>query len=735
MSASTLLRCFLLVAAVLSCCTPVASVNVHIVVSTHNDVGWRQTVDQYYINSVQYILDSVIAALQANPERKFVYVEQAFFQRWWMQQTDSTHDLVRALVHSGQLSFVNGGWCMHDEAAVHYVDMIDQTTLGHKFIVDEFGPDAAPTIGWQVDPFGHSATQAALLSYDVGFDALFFMRIEYEDSAIREAKKTKEHIWRASESLGNNAQVFTGAFIGGYGYGAPGGFDWDIRYTTPRIIDDPRLEDNNVQYWVELFNRAVDSQAARTHGDDVMWTLGGDFEHTNSNTWFKEIDKLIKYVNMNGTHHAFYSTPASYVAAKNKANLTWTLKTDDYFPYATNGDSYWTGYFTSRPALKRYTRIGSAFLQVARQLNFFARNNSTDLLWKAQGVAQHHDAVSGTSAQHVAYDYAKRISDGISAADVGIEYELSQWTVNGGDAPTFTFCPLANISDCPPTQAVQSASAAFAIVLYNPIARNRSELVRIPVNSTFTVLKAHGDTVPSQIVPVMQTIALQPGAAPYSLEFLADVPGLGFNTYFAQQTGQISVGSMEALVSGQSEAKRKNNRLRISPAALIQQAKSISNNLWRIDFDAKSQLISSITDLTSGRTRAFTQSFWWYQPFQSSPGQDSGAYTFRPSNSSSVDVAIPLSDAVITTVTNGTVTSEARQVFTPWLTQIVRLVHNQRHIEFEWTVGHLPIDDGIGKEIITRFFVDELMNGDTYWTDSTAVSSLSAASTIVRHGT
>ena len=49
----------------------------------------------------------------------------------------------------------------HDEAATHYVDMIDQTTLGHAFLAREFG--VAPTIGWQIDPFGHSATNAALV--------------------------------------------------------------------------------------------------------------------------------------------------------------------------------------------------------------------------------------------------------------------------------------------------------------------------------------------------------------------------------------------------------------------------------------------------------------------------------------------------------------------------------------------------------------------------------------------
>ena len=36
------------------------------------------------------------------------------------------------------------------------------------------------------------------------------------------------------------------------------------------------------------------------------------------------------------------------------------------------------------------------------------------------GIAQHHDAVSGTERQPVAFDYAQRLSDGIDAAQVYI---------------------------------------------------------------------------------------------------------------------------------------------------------------------------------------------------------------------------------------------------------------------------------------------------------------------------
>lgn len=68
----------------------------------------------------------------------------------------------------------------------------------------------------------------------------------------------------------------------------------------------------------------------------------------------------------------FYSTPACYIYALNQANRTWTSKSDDFFPYAHQEHAFWTGYFTSRPALKRYERFSNNILQVARQLNVFA---------------------------------------------------------------------------------------------------------------------------------------------------------------------------------------------------------------------------------------------------------------------------------------------------------------------------------------------------------------------------
>lgn len=50
---------------------------------------------------VQYILDSIVPALDENPDRRFIYVEMAFFSRWWFEQTNEIRDKVKELVNSG----------------------------------------------------------------------------------------------------------------------------------------------------------------------------------------------------------------------------------------------------------------------------------------------------------------------------------------------------------------------------------------------------------------------------------------------------------------------------------------------------------------------------------------------------------------------------------------------------------------------------------------------------------
>ena len=134
-----------------------------------------------------------------------------------------------------------------------------------------------------------------------------------------------------------------------------------------------------------------------------MLTMGGDFCYQNARKYFKNLDILMEYVNANSTKNGFkmiYSTPTRYMDAVLEGIGPMQNKTDDLFPYADGPQAYWTGYFTSRPTLKGYVRTCNGVLQTCKQMEaFLPGKHSSETLRLAMGVAQHHDAVSGTSKQ------------------------------------------------------------------------------------------------------------------------------------------------------------------------------------------------------------------------------------------------------------------------------------------------------------------------------------------------
>ena len=243
---------------------------VHMIPHTHDDVGWLKTIEEYYYGKgnggsqsmigIQYIIEAVINELIADSEKRFSWVEVGYFYRYWINQNQEFKDKVKILVDEGRLEFISGGWAMHDEAVTYYEDMIDNMALGHKFLSDNLG--VVPKVGWQIDPFGHSSTNAALFS-KAGIDAFWFSRIDYAEKRERQSRKDLEFIWQPRTTQGNENQILS--IVTPDHYDFPSGFCFDFNCQTrqPPVVDDQSLKDYNVdrvaEQFVNYINRSSDT--------------------------------------------------------------------------------------------------------------------------------------------------------------------------------------------------------------------------------------------------------------------------------------------------------------------------------------------------------------------------------------------------------------------------------------------------------------------------------------------
>ena len=204
---------------------------------THADVGWLQTVNSLARMNVSRILDvrpllrahrpthmltaatppqrhqrlpphrptaqGVTANLvnDTKKRRRFVWDEMAFLQLWWDEQATAAQQASFAqLVTEGRIEFVDNGWSQHDMGCTTTDSMLSNWVEGHLWIKERFGEAAQPKVGWSLDPFGMSATQAVLQAL-MGMEAWFFTRLSPDVVDALKQSKGLEFVWRASSAL------------------------------------------------------------------------------------------------------------------------------------------------------------------------------------------------------------------------------------------------------------------------------------------------------------------------------------------------------------------------------------------------------------------------------------------------------------------------------------------------------------------------------------------------------
>ncbi|XP_063545417.1 lysosomal alpha-mannosidase-like [Cydia strobilella] len=667
------------------------ALNVHLIAHSHMDAGWVKTYDQYYYGSkptistanVQLIFHSVLSELLHDKRRKFTFSEVSYFWRWWKEQRPATRTTFRGLVQEGRVEFAGGGWVQGDEATTDYLMILDQFTWGLRKMNDTLGPCGKPKAAWQIDTYGHTREHASLLA-QMGYDGLFIGRVNHKDRESMLEEERMEFMWRGSDVLGKMSDIMTHTLYNLYN--APDGFCFDFLCNEEPIIDDPDSKAYNAEKRVNDFITQIEHQAKYYEHDNIMVTMGGDFTYQSAANWFMSMDKLINHVN---THPAnmsdiniFYSSPSCYLKAlylngrRDKAIYT---EKGDHLPYGSDSSTYWTGFYTSRPSIKYLTRKTHIFLQIAKQLTVLARMGDSyelHLLRHALGLMMHHDAITGTSQQHVANDFVKMLSEAFVACAKKVSTLLSYLTPTWAGTrrsksnQQFNTCYQINMSQCPFVEGQES----LLLLVYNPQSVKTYHYVRLPAIALhYVVRNAYDEELEYQLSPLAPAVTNLPGRTAttnHELVFEAEnVPPLGFASFYVTAI-KDPLGDLDYM---------KNKKLGPDPELFTQ----ISNEYLKVTINKQTGLLESIQHVSGAKVQV-SQNFYYYG--QTRGSLQSGAYSFRPDQRPT-----PIAEKATYNTIRGALVKEIHQRFSSWASQTLRLYRGEEYLELDWVIGPVPI--------------------------------------------
>ncbi|KAE9620068.1 hypothetical protein Lal_00040230 [Lupinus albus] len=649
-----------------------------VVPHSHNDPGWKLTVEEYYDRQSRHILDTIVQTLQKDPRRKFIWEEMSYLERWWRDAPDEMKELFINLVKKGQLEIVGGGWVMNDEANSHYFAIIEQMAEGNMWLNDTIG--FVPKNSWAIDPFGYSPTMAYLLRR-MGFDNMLIQRSHYELKKELAWHKNLEYIWRQSWDAEETTDIFV-HMMPFYSY--------DIPHTCgpePAIccqFDFARMHGFLYercpwgQHPVETTQKNVQERALKLldqykkkstlyRTNTLLVPLGDDFRYVNveeAEAQFRNYQLLFDYINSNPSLNAeakFGTLEDYFQTLREEAErINYTAPGEigsglvegfpslsgDFFTYADRQQDYWSGYYVSRPFFKAVDRVLEQTLRateimVALILSSCQRSDcekfsmgfSYKLTAARRNLAlfQHHDGVTGTAKDHVVMDYGTRMHTSLQDLQNFMSKAIEPLLGNGYeklDQSLSQFEPAMVRSryDALPLHKVNSIREGNyqTAVFFNPLEQTREEVVMVVVDSPdITVVDSDWSCVQSQISPELQHHNIKIFTGRHRLYWEVSVPAMGLETYYLVNG---FVGCDKARPAKMKVFSKPSPVKCPNPYNCVQiqaDVAEIENQHQRLTFDVRYGLLQKIT-LKSSSPNIVNEEIGMY----SSSG--SGAYLFKP---------------------------------------------------------------------------------------------------------
>lgn len=452
--------------------------------SSHWDPNWLQTSSEYFERFVRPNLDAALAELLAEPRRVYS-VECLFFLRLYWEACPERRETVRSLVNSGRLRLTSSGVTTADTLLPRSEAILRDFLLGQEWLRAN-GMTPEPRLAYFPDSFGCSHALPSLLNA-AGFDRTAITRIDgmyflgadlpfkkdfvwAGSSAHRLLKEDKslDFVWR--DGSGGEVLCHWNAFT--YGQGDMLAYSGYGRiYLFPLAI--PNRSAGHVRRRIHGYARRL---IANSRTPYLFCPIGLDF--------VGPIPGLVALLDRYNQE----TYPHSGIWALN-AGLDDYLELVDChrerLPFvALDPNPYWTGFYTSRPTLKKQChetveRLLLADALAAQPENTAGAENHApaaaldpglaaglQAAWWQAAVSNHHDFITGTSTDRVreleqkpwlrqaglaaagAIHKLRRVVVGkLRAASPTAAAELPEWQMRGGVLTIQTACYALELAE------------------------------------------------------------------------------------------------------------------------------------------------------------------------------------------------------------------------------------------------------------------------------------------------
>ncbi|KAK6736452.1 hypothetical protein RB195_019250 [Necator americanus] len=490
---------------------------------THVDPGWLQTFESYS-KDTDSILSNMHRFMTSNRNMTFMWAELIFFEKWWSKQNISVKDDVRGLVKSGRLELASGSWVMTDEANVYYPVTVDNIVEGHQFLYEEFD-DVKHTVVWSNDPFGYSNSVPYIFT-QAGIKRAVINRVHHDVKRYLQKRKAIPFEWRqyfdpnGSSGMLTHVLPYTHYDILNSCGPNPGiccEFDFKriTHFSCPGTKPVP-ITSANVATKARALVSQLHEMAQMYESNVLLMVHGDDFRYNMIEEWHQQHDNflpLFEEINRNelaeirfGTFSDYFDALEKWYADNGKKPVTLS---GDFFPYKCAMGDIWTGYFSTRPFIKKRERSVHNIIRAAdiiaaqaeSKMNVSLRKEVKNKLRSARRILnliQHHDAITGTSRKHVMADYSALLHNASNFARAA--FEAAAGFLAGSKVYTLEYS--GNHTETETIALIKTSEVGTVTInVFNSLPYNVEDVVTLRVDSVHVALKNDEGDVAAQIEP------------------------------------------------------------------------------------------------------------------------------------------------------------------------------------------------------------------------------------------